>query len=78
MPRGVILARTTTKNRHHLYRYLLLILLFLPQYLFAMPALKVGVYSNLPITGYTAATGPQGIFPEILQHIADEEGWSLT
>ena len=70
--------KKTTKNRHHLHRYLLLILLFLPQNLLAMPPLKVGVYPNLPITGYTQATSPQGIFPEILQYIADEEGWSLT
>lgn len=43
----------------------------------APPVLKVGIYQNAPQVFYTEATVPQGIFVELLEHIAQIEGWSL-
>ena len=38
----------------------------------------VGVYQNAPLVSYDPKAGATGIFPEILSHIADKEGWRLT
>jgi len=72
------LTRTLAINSQRLLCSILLLVVFLlPQDLFGMPRLKVGIYPNLPITNYTETDGPQGIFPELLQHIATEEGWVI-
>ena len=43
----------------------------------ASPVLKVGIYQNAPQVFYTDAVAPQGIFIELLEYIAQIEGWTL-
>ena len=38
---------------------------------------RVGVYENSPKVALNATGRPEGIFIDILSHIADEEGWTL-
>jgi len=48
-----------------------------PGILFAQPAIKVGVYQNKPSVFIDSNGQPRGIFIDILDHIAQKEGWRL-
>ena len=48
-----------------------------PGLLFAQPAIKVGVYQNKPSVFIDSKGQPGGIFIDILDHIAQKEGWRL-
>ncbi len=39
--------------------------------------LRVGVYDNLPMVSFDGRGGGEGIFPELLEHVAAQEGWTL-
>ncbi len=39
--------------------------------------LRVGIYTNMPLSGMDEAGNPEGIFVDILQEIASREGWAL-
>ena len=45
---------------------------------FAATPLRVGVYQNMPLLGYNAEGGAQGLFAELLEEVARREGWELT
>lgn len=54
-----------------------LLVLFFPLSILAATPLKVGVYDNNPLLFTDAGGRSAGLFPEILEHIADKEGLSL-
>jgi PAS domain S-box-containing protein len=43
----------------------------------AQPAVRVGLYQNLPKAGWSEAGKPEGLFVDILEAIAVEEGWTI-
>jgi PAS domain S-box-containing protein len=57
---------------------LLLVLLALAATpLWAQQKIRIGVYQNLPKVDYQGAGRPQGIFVDVIEAIAHEEGWTL-
>ncbi|HAL92332.1 MAG TPA: hypothetical protein DCM68_04830, partial [Verrucomicrobia bacterium] len=43
----------------------------------AEPPVRVGLYQNLPKVGWSGSGQPAGIFVDLIEAIAQEEGWSL-
>lgn len=41
-------------------------------------ALTIGIYQNPPLVGTNDENKPLGLFVELMNHIADLEGWSIT
>ncbi len=39
--------------------------------------IRVGVYDNLPMVSFDRGGRGTGLFPELLEHIAPQEGWTL-
>jgi len=39
--------------------------------------LRVGLYQNLPLVGFDRSGEGQGLFVDLLKHIAEQEGWAL-
>lgn len=69
----------SSKHYMNVPRVIILVLLMicLPTVLYAKATLKVGVYENKPLI-FTAADGRvSGLFPEVLENIADEEEWDI-
>ncbi|SHO48319.1 ATP-binding protein [Desulfopila aestuarii] len=57
---------------------LVLFVLVSPAFCFAKTVLKVGVYENKPLI-FTAEDGRvSGLFPDILEKIANEQGWEIS
>ena len=58
-------------------RALLFLALFLAVPAYATQALKVGVYQNRPHVFIDKNGSPRGLFIDLLNHIAKQEGWQL-
>jgi PAS domain S-box-containing protein len=53
------------------------VLFFFPSFLKAGVSIRVGIYQNPPLVSFEDPSRPQGIYIDILEHIAGDEGWDL-
>ncbi|RMG00924.1 MAG: hypothetical protein D6726_10490, partial [Nitrospirae bacterium] len=66
------------RRRYGLCLFWLLILLFLsPSITHAGRVVKVGVYQNPPLVSYEKGKPPQGLYIDLLEYMAQKEGWEL-
>ena len=61
---------------HRLFALILMFLWLLPMGV-AAETLQVGVYQNPPLTMYDSDGQVSGLFPDLLERIAEEKGWQL-
>ena len=72
-----IVAVRTRRWRSGLYCLLCLIGLMLAQPVFAEQRVRVGVYQNAPKIDWPSGGKPEGIFIDLIEAIALQEGWTL-